>query len=713
MYKPGGTLRDAVQAIETGRYVLPAIQREFVWRPDQICRLFDSIMQGIPFGTFLFWRVEPKSAEAYKFYGFVRDYHERDNPHCPDLGPITGRELTAVLDGQQRLSALNIGLRGSMAWRLPNKWKTNKNAYPVKHLYLNLLHAPDPDEEGEAFQFRFLDEPHTYVPGSELWFRVPSILKMESGPPMLEWVMRVATAEGVTISQADMSAAYKVLFLLHRVIHSENKVSYYEEDSQSLERVLRIFIRLNSGGTVLSYSDLLLSIAVAQWQDLDARKEIHSLRDDLNAIGTGFSFSNDFILKAGLMLADISSVGFKVENFTRPNMAELEKRWSGIRRALILAVELAASFGLSGQGRWAESSLLPIAYYLHRLGAPDNFVTHSSRATDRAAIQSWLVRSLLKPSGIWGSALDTLLTALRGVIRASQEAAFPAGALETEMKARGKGLEFSEAEVEFLLDTSYPDYRTFLLLSFLYPFVDLKNHFHVDHVFPKSMLTPAQLRRAGIPPESIDDLSARANRLPNLQLLGGAENNEKRAKLPKAWLASAFATDAAGAEFAAKHDFGSVPGSAAEFAAFFDARRAFMKARLQKLLGVVSAPSGEMGSKLDAVEAVSGGAHQMESASWKAESFLHESLSGPSVGFLWRDVLLPDGTDILMTYKGKSFQAKIIGSEFTYEGRCMSPSEFASSVADGTSRNAWRDLMVKRPQDLHFLPADDFRRKFN
>ena len=593
MYKPGGTLRDAVQAIETGRYVLPAIQREFVWRPDQVCRLFDSIMQSIPFGTFLFWRVEPRNAEAYKFYGFVRNYHERDDPHCPDLGPITGRELTAVLDGQQRLSALNIGLRGSMAWRLPNKWKTNKNAYPVRHLHLNLLHKPDPDEEGEAYQFRFLDEPPAYVPGETLWFKVPSILAMKGGPSMLGWITQALKTEAGMVPQEDSTTAYEVLDLLHRVIHAENKVSYYEEDSQSLERVLRIFIRLNSGGTVLSYSDLLLSIAVAQWQELDARKEIHSLRDDLNAIGTSFGFSNDFILKAGLMLADISSVGFKVENFTKPNMAELEKRWSGIRRALILTVELAASFGLSGQGRWAESSLLPIAYYLHRLGAPDNFVTHGSRAADRAAIRSWLVRSLLKPSGIWGSALDTLLTALRGIIRTSQDGAFPTEAMEAEMKARGKGLEFSDAEVDFLLDASYPDYRTFLLLSFLYPFVDLRNHFHVDHVLPKSLLTPAQLRRAGIAADAVDDLATKANRLANLQLLGGAENNEKRAKLPRAWLALAFLTEAAGAEFVFKHDLSPVPGSVAEFAAFFEARRATMKARLQRLLAVVPATQGE------------------------------------------------------------------------------------------------------------------------
>src|SRR5690606_18205603 len=113
-----------------------------------------------------------------------------------------------------------------------------------------------------------------------------------------------------------LKLAYSTLDRLYRVVHSHNLVNYYEEETQDLERVLNIFIRLNSGGTVLSYSDLLLSIAVTQWKQVDARKEIHRLVDELNRIGTGFALSQDFVLKAGLMLADIASVGFKVENFT-------------------------------------------------------------------------------------------------------------------------------------------------------------------------------------------------------------------------------------------------------------------------------------------------------------------------------------------------------------------------------------------------------------
>ena len=79
-----------------------------------------------------------------------------------------------------------------------------------------------------------------------------------------------------------------------------------------MQKVLQIFIRTNSGGTVLSYSDLLLSVAVAQWSQYDAREEILQLVDDLNNIGNGFTLSKDWVLKAGLMLSDIGSVGFKV-----------------------------------------------------------------------------------------------------------------------------------------------------------------------------------------------------------------------------------------------------------------------------------------------------------------------------------------------------------------------------------------------------------------
>ena len=357
MYKPGGTIREALRRIEQNEYVLPAIQRELVWHPDQIARLFDSIMQGYPFGTFLFWKVEPENSAKYKFYGFVREYHQRDNPHCPELGPIPNRPLTAVLDGQQRLTALNIGLRGSLSIKEPNKWWTNPHAFPKRVLFLNLHPKNFAEEDGSAYSFEFLDPSRINSNGEgEIWFRVSDILKMAAGPSMLKALMLLGLSDNI------LTGAFEILDRLYRTIHTEQLISYYEETSQDLERVLNIFIRLNSGGTVLSYSDLLLSIAVAQWSKRDARNEIHSLVDELNGTGTGFNFSKDFVLKAGLMLTDIASVGFKVENFNRVNMEKLEANWPKVRRTLLVTVQVAASFGFNGQTLRADSALMPIAY---------------------------------------------------------------------------------------------------------------------------------------------------------------------------------------------------------------------------------------------------------------------------------------------------------------------------------------------------------------
>lgn len=137
-------------------------------------------------------------------------------------------------------------------------------------------------------------------------------------------------------------------------------------------------------------------------------------------MGGGFNLSKDFVLKAGLMLIDIASVGFKVENFTHANMAILEDNWTRIREALTATIELAASFGFDGKTIRAQSALMPIAYYFYRQGIPPCFATRYAFSSDRRAIRGWLIRSILKPSGIWGSGLDTLLTAIRDVLRKAE-----------------------------------------------------------------------------------------------------------------------------------------------------------------------------------------------------------------------------------------------------------------------------------------------------
>src|SRR5437588_3223759 len=94
------------------RYFLPAIQREFVWSPDQIIQLFDSLMRGYPISTFLFWDLKPENRDRWDVYRFIENFHANDT-HNEFASTAGVQLLTLVLDGQQRLTSLLIGLKGS------------------------------------------------------------------------------------------------------------------------------------------------------------------------------------------------------------------------------------------------------------------------------------------------------------------------------------------------------------------------------------------------------------------------------------------------------------------------------------------------------------------------------------------------------------------------------------------------------------------------
>ncbi len=568
------TIRKTLLAIERREYVLPAIQREFVWWSEQIECLFDSMMRGYPIGSFLFWKVKRESIKKYKFYDLMLAYHEKDNPHCTSIGALTRDEVTAVLDGQQRLTALNIGLRGSYAYKLPRLRRNNPLAFPTRHLYLNILANAEENEQNMQYDFRFLtsdesdeqDETHC-------WYPVGDVLNAEDAVDLNDFLL--------DRELGNQRRPLKVLARLHKVVHTDLVIAHYEEEDQDLDKVLDIFIRTNSGGTPLSYSDMLMSMATAQW-DLDAREAIHGTVDEINDIGKGFGFSQDFLLKAGLVLAGVGSVRFRVTNFNRNNMKLLEERWEPITQAVRTAVELVARFGFSQGSLSANNAVLPIAHYLYRRSTPRGFLSHVSHRQDRDAIRRWLVRSLLK-RGIWGSGLDSLLTALRSVIDTHGGEAFPSAQLEATMRTRGKSLTFEEEEIEDLVESKD---RTLALLTLLYPFVDLQNNrFHIDHVFPKSRFTTMRLRRAGVAEEGIPEFQDRADRLPNLQLLLGEENESKRDKLPQQWMASSINDPKTASEYLTRHDLGEIPADITRFNVFYEARRDRLLGRLQGLLG--------------------------------------------------------------------------------------------------------------------------------
>ena len=182
------TIREAVDCVHKKDYLLPAIQREFVWNTYQIERLFDSLMRDYPISSFLFWKVKKNSIKNYQFYEFVREYHERDNRHNPKANIDGESGIIAILDGQQRLTSLYIGLKGTYAYKLPRKRWDNDSAFPKRKLCLNLV---SPSKDGDLqYDFRFLTKKeYKQTDENHVWFAVGDILNLKEAVDVNEYLL--------------------------------------------------------------------------------------------------------------------------------------------------------------------------------------------------------------------------------------------------------------------------------------------------------------------------------------------------------------------------------------------------------------------------------------------------------------------------------------------------------------------------------------------
>jgi uncharacterized protein with ParB-like and HNH nuclease domain len=107
------TIKDAIDNIVDRTYLLPAIQRKFVWSSDQIEVLFDSIMRGYPINSFMLWEVKNDAIKnQFKFYQFLTEYRAFFKENNPDIDTKGYKDFYAVIDGQQRLTSIYIGLKG-------------------------------------------------------------------------------------------------------------------------------------------------------------------------------------------------------------------------------------------------------------------------------------------------------------------------------------------------------------------------------------------------------------------------------------------------------------------------------------------------------------------------------------------------------------------------------------------------------------------------
>ena len=579
-YETPLTIAEVMQDISNNKYVLPSIQREYVWDTEQIETLFDSLMQDYPIGAFLFWEIEKSRLIDYDFYEFLRNYHEKNNTHNRKVDLKGSDGVTAVLDGQQRLTSIYIGLKGSYAYRLKYKQKKSENAYPVRYLYLNLIE--DAQDENNKYDFRFLTDKEFSGMTEGFWYKVGDILTMTQPGETSQYVLDNIAFAGTYTKEQTMHAN-NTLQKLYNVVHTDKTLSYYKEKAAELDKVLNIFIRVNSGGTVLTYSDLLLSIASAQWENHDAREEITEFVDDVNSIGGGFRINKDFVLKTALVLTDFPNIAFKVDNFNKPNMMKIEANWENIKRAIKQSVHLVSSFGYTGETLSSNNALIPIAYYLLTIGMPDNFVESGATKENRAKIKKWLIMALLKKA--FSGQPDNVIRPIRDIIRENGNNEFPITQIVDKFKGTNKSIQFAEDDIdEYLLKLKYGKSETLSTLMLLYPSLDFNNKFHEDHMYPKSKFRKSYLRKMGVPEDELDTYIDSVNDISNLQLLAAQLNEEKLNTDFDVWFNKERATDSDKIQYRTIHYLPEMEYTYPNFLLFMEKRKQLIRKKLIDIL---------------------------------------------------------------------------------------------------------------------------------
>ncbi|WRG09184.1 DUF262 domain-containing protein [Helicobacter pylori] len=517
------SIKDVVDELNV-RYFLPDIQREYMWLKNadekKIEQLFDSILRGYPIGSFLFWKLQRKDIATsneqddnklnFQLYQFITNYDER-KPHNEKIyiEQIKRDDLSIILDGQQRLTSLYIGLKGTRTLKKEKARYDNPNAYEEKRLYLNLKQQPNMDNPEDDYQFEF----HAQKPENDkehFWFKVGDILELKS-------VINYAREQELDGEESALLEKLKNAFC------TEKLISYFEEKEKDLDKVLNIFIRVDSGGVELSYSDLLMSILTASFSS-DIREKMNELVDALK--DKGFSnMKQDQVLKTCLLLIGKDTT-FELKNFNKKNIKEIEENWEKITESIYNAAKLLETFGYAGYlGSAYILSSLAYFYFLNSK-MDKNDEEQALKFVRNAQITSYFTPST-----------DTKLSV---IAHSMKEAQTFESFNHNLAKHQTCPLKITNDAIEDIVCSS-SDALVFPILQILYPNLNYKtNTFHIDHIYPKSKFKKENKKL---------DKDFYENHLYNLQLLEGAENQAKKDKDPEVWLKEEYKNEQAVEEY--------------------------------------------------------------------------------------------------------------------------------------------------------------------
>lgn len=558
----------ALEALECAAHhtlLLPDIQREYVWDYQEIERLFESIVDDYPIGSCIFWKTNRTTINEEKpnLYYFLREFKrwKSKNEKAPDILSKES-DYYIVLDGQQRITSLNIALYGSYtyfkggrghAWDNPKSWLT-------KELYYNLdyYQITEEDDENPRKRFLFLTKEEAETGN---YFKIKNLLLHDK----LQWFV-------VALNQItnDTQVIDDLSTLFDRLHDSSGNglIHYYCISENTYDEALDIFVRVNSTGRKLSKSDLLFSTLIDGWKG--GKENIENLLATMNSKGDGFNFNRDYLMRLCLVLVD-ANTNLKINSLTQKTVFSIRDNWNHINAAVDTMSSVLADVGLSNETISSYNATMPIAYYLYKGGKiKDN--------PAKKEVRKFL--SVAMAQRLFGVASNDALNKTRNVLKEvdCKKTSFSLALFSEITLTGGRTFSVTERDIDYWLDNYEKGQSTYLLLALLYPNYKLSQvAFHQDHCHPHVSFDNKNIAPLSLSEEQIKLWQKKRNLLPNLQFLEGTENESKNKTPLKVWVAS-------GNTFAYYPE--GISLDLIDFDAFFDARRKLIKKELASIFDV-------------------------------------------------------------------------------------------------------------------------------
>jgi len=510
-YKPKSLFR-MLEDIERHDLLLPHIQRPIVWDDEQMIRLFDSLMRNYPVQTMLFWRTK-EPIKARHFMDVID--RDADLSALYDVGKSAANvEKMFVLDGQQRLQTLYALFKGAIlgphhdpleAW--VNVIQGGQELDGTDLLYrLRFSKAP---LELPCYRLRNLLERDAQTDAATIAFDLNDAL----APDLIE------TPEGRRKRERQVLTN---LSQLRTLIREENHFWVEELDGiankagYEYRKILDIFVRVNSGGTKLTASDLMFAAMKEGWEDIEENTE--QTVDMLN-LGGRLKFEASFPLKCLLVAhgdgAEVNDVakftGARGEELLRRLQADWDRAESAFQQLRDFIEHDLRIF--SDKVVRTYNAFVPLFDFLYHNPKPNEGSRAGMRAYYyKASLFNW-----------FGASGDTTINAVHQIVGRQLPTGFPLQDVIAYFSHRSYQTELSDSD---LSDNRLRG----ILLNIVYvdqwgnsPFnVRFKgNEPNVDHIYPQSMLRTR-----------LGQLSAAINDIGNLRYVGATDNIRKRAELP-------------------------------------------------------------------------------------------------------------------------------------------------------------------------------------